>query len=122
MEAGRVINCVPLNEKNYPTWKVQVKMHLIKEDLLGIVEGTEAVSGDAVAVRKFNQRRDRALATIVLAIDPKLLYLVGDPTDPVEVWKKLQDTFQKMTWANKLRLKRKLYNMKMSPVESLQSH
>ena len=26
--------------------------------------------------------RDRALAIVVLAIDPALLYLIGEPTDP----------------------------------------
>ena len=41
METGKISNLVPLNEKNYPTWKVQVKMHLMKDELLGIVEGTE---------------------------------------------------------------------------------
>ena len=38
------------------------------------------------------------------------------------MWQKLQDTFQKKTWANKLRLKRKLYNMKLKAGDSLQLH
>lgn len=125
METGKISNLVPLNEKNYPTWKVQVKMHLMKDELLGIVEGTEtspSADDSAERLRKFNTRRDKALATIVLAIEPKLLYLIGDPSDPKEVWKKLQNTFQKKTWANKLRLKRKLYNMKLKPGDSLQVH
>ena len=46
-------------------------------------------------------RRDRALAMMVLSVDPTLLYLLGDPEDPVTVWKKLSDQFQKKTWANK---------------------
>ena len=32
---------------------------------------------------------DRALVMITLAIDTSLLYFVGDPVDPVAVWKKL---------------------------------
>ena len=32
---------------------------------------------------KFIARRDQALATVVLLIDPSLLYLLGDPQDPV---------------------------------------
>ena len=35
---------------------------------------------------KFVFRRDKALATIVLSVDPMLLYLIGDPEDPVVVW------------------------------------
>lgn len=123
MENSKVVAITPLGGKNYSTWKVQVKMHLMKDGLLSIVDGSEVVpsSGDD-AIRKFNARRDKALATIVLAIQPSLLYLVGDPKDPVVVWKKLQDTYQKKSWTNVLDLKRKLYNMKMQRNDNLQSH
>jgi hypothetical protein len=53
-------------------------------------------------------RKYRALATIVLSLDPSLLYLIGDPDDWVIVWNKLSDQFQKKSWANKLALCRKL--------------
>ena len=88
---------VPLTEKNYATWKVQMKMYLLRENLFSIVNGTEVAprSEQSKAAQAFSQRSDRALASIVLAIDPKLLYIVGDPTDPAEVWQKLQDTFQR---------------------------
>ena len=123
MEPGKIV-LVPLNEKNYATWKVQVKMYLIKDDLFGIVDGTEVApsSTDTAAARKFELRKDKALATIVLAVEPKLLYLIGDPKDPKEVWQKLQDTFQKKSWVNKFRLKRKLYSLKLKPGDDLQVH
>ncbi len=34
-------------------------------------------------------KRDKALAVIVLSVNPPLLYLIGDPTDPCVVRKKL---------------------------------
>lgn len=49
---------------------------------------------------KFMTRRDRALALVVLSVDTTLLYLLGDPEDPVVIWKKLSDHFQKKTWVN----------------------
>ena len=66
---------VPLNRKNYLTWKVQCQMALMKDSLWGIVSGTEEAPGEdnADAQRKFMARRDRILATIVLAVDPSLL-------------------------------------------------
>ena len=67
---------------------------------------------DADKYAKFMSRRDKALATIVLAVDPSLLYLLGDPEDPAAVWKKLSGQFQKKTWANKLSLRKKLFTMK----------
>ena len=68
-------------------------------------------------------RRDRALAMIVLSVDPTLLYLLGpDPKNPAVVWKKLADQFQKKTWANKLALQRKLYNLKLKYGQSMQKY
>ena len=103
MAESRTVAIVPLKGSNYPTWKVQCRMALVKDGLWSIVNGTEAIpdEGDADARAKFVARRDRALALIVLSVEPSLLYLLGDPEDPVVVWKKLSDQFQKKTWANK---------------------
>ncbi|KAF2345039.1 Zinc finger CCHC-type [Trinorchestia longiramus] len=114
----------PLNERNYPTWKIHMRMCLVKDKLWDIVQGTETISSteDEAARRKFESRRDLALATIVLGVDQSQLCLLGDPTDPVEVWRKLQNTFQKKSWANKFRLKKKLFNMKLENGQNLQDH
>lgn len=121
------VTIVPLTSDNYPTWKVQVRMALIKDGLWGIVNGTEVSPSNtdtsaATAVAKFNARKDKALAIIVLSIDPSLLYLLGEPTDPVIVWNKLSDQFLKKSWANKLKLRRKLYSLKLSDGGSMQNH
>ena len=126
----RSSNISPLNENNYPTWKIQVRMLLMKENLLDIVEGRELAptgnGGESApnrdALNKFNIRKNRALAIVVLHVDPKLLYLIGEPQDPVQVWSKLQETFQRKSWANKLRLRKKLYGMKLEPGDDLQQH
>ena len=90
-------------------------MALVKDSLWAIVSGTETApsASNADARKKFIARRDRALAIIVLAVDPSLLYLLGDPEDPKQVWTKLEEQFQRKTWANKLQLRRKLYAMKL---------
>ena len=116
---------VPLNEKNYPTWKLQMRMMLLRDNLLSLVDGTEPpLAQDASAADRSNfvKRQNKALANLVLSIEPQLLYIVGDPTDPAEVWTKLQNTFQKKSWSNRLRLKKKLYTMKLKAGDSLQSH
>ena len=119
---------VPLTGTNYPTWRVQCKMALMKDNLWGIVSGSETEprrpdqGGDVATHGKFVVRRDKALAIIVLAVDPSLLYLIGDPEDPKDVWKKLQDQFQRKTWANKLALKRRLYALRLEDGEPVQDH
>ena len=120
----KIVSIAPLKGTNYPTWKVQCRMGLVRDGLWGIVSGTETVPDEESERRvKFLAKKDRALAIIVLAIDPELLYLVGsDPDDPVVVWKKLQDQFQRKTWANKLALRRKLHSLHFREGESVQEH
>ena len=115
---------IPLDGKNYPTWKIQCRMALMKDSLWGIVSGTETSPSEeqADARRKFVSRSDRALAIIVLAVDPSLLYLLGDPKDPRAVWQKLEEQFQRKTWSNKLQLRRKLYALKLKEGESINEH
>ncbi len=108
----KTTSIIPLNGKNFPTWKVQCRMALMRDGVLGIVAKTEVSPSPDKAddLAKFVARRDRALATIVLSVDPSLLYLLGDPQ------------FQKKTWANKLALRRKLYSLRLKDGESIQKH
>ena len=102
---------VPLTGSDYPTWKIQCKMSVMKDGLWGIVNGSEAAPEEGTdRYSKFVTRRDCALAAIVLSIDPSLLYLVVDPKDPIAVWELFAGQFQKATWANKLALRRRLHS------------
>ena len=97
----------------------------MKYGLWGNVNGTETrppASESEKKYIKFNTRWDRALAIIVLSVDSSLLYLVGEPTDPIVVWKMLAAQFRKKTWANKLHLRRKLYSLKLKEGGSVQEH
>ena len=71
---------------------------------------------------KFVSRRDNALATISLSVNPSLLYLIGDPEDSVVVWKKLSYQFQKKIWANKLVLRQQLHLLRLKEGDSVQEH
>ena len=108
MAESKTVVVVPLSSTNCSTWKIQCKMALIKEGLWGIVNETETapIPRERRHRRNYAARHDKALVTIVLVIEPSLLYLTGsDPTDLVVVWKTLADQFQHKTWANKLELK-----------------
>ena len=90
-----------------------MKMVLMKDGVWKIVEGTEVAprGNNVAALNKFNDRKDKALSSIVLGVETNLLYLIPDPKDPVVVWKKLCDQFQRKSWANRLNLRRKLYGL-----------
>ena len=121
---SKTVTVIPPNGSNYPTWKVQCRMALMKDGLWSIVSGSErrpdVAEPDKYA--KFVARRDRALAVIVLSVEPSLLDLIGDPEDPIIVWQKLADQFQKKTWANKLELRFKLYALRLRDGDSVQEH
>ena len=121
---SKTVAVIPLNGSNFPTWKVQCRMALMKDGLWSIVSGSERSPDASHADRyaKFAARRDRALAIIVLSVTPSLLYLIGDPQDPIIVWQKLADQFQKKTWANKLELRRKLYSLRLKGGDCVQDH
>lgn len=118
------VTVVPLDGSNYGTWKIQCRMALMKENVWSIVSGAEVAPDGAEAdkLAKFVVRRNKALAIIVLSVNTSLLYLLGDPEDPVVVWKKLSEQFQKKTWANKLCLRRKLNNLQLREGDSVKSH
>ena len=99
-------------------------MALIKDSLWGIVSGADEAPAEeqADARKKFMARKDRALAIIVLAVDPSLLYLLGEPEDPQAVWRRLEEQFQRKTWSNKLQLRRKLYGLKLKEGGSVNEH
>ena len=87
MAESKTVAIVPLGDSNYPTWKVQCQMALKRDGLWNIVSGSETAPDTSEAERysKFVARRDRALAVIVLSVEPSLLYLIGDPEDPMTV-------------------------------------
>ena len=121
---SKAVSVIPLNGANYPTWKLPCQMAPMKDGLWSIVNGSETPPSQSEHERyaKFASRRDRALAIIVLSVEPSLLYLIGDPEDPVVVWKKLRDQFQKKNWANKLQLWRRLHSCSLKDGDSVQEY
>ena len=90
---------------NYVVWKTQIKMYLIHQGLF------ECVTGEC----EDDNKKQKALAILVLALDPSLLYIIGpDPDSAAEVWKLLERQFQKDSWINKLTIKKKLYNLRLT--------
>ena len=96
----------------------------MRDGLWGIVDGTTGSPSRSKPedFEKYVSRKDRALSTIVLSIEPSLLYMIGDPTDPSAVWQKLVDQFQARTWTNRLALWRKLNALHLNDGECVQNH
>ena len=105
---------VPLDGSNYSTWKLQIRMFLLSQNVWTIVDGSEAVPEATAALALYTARQGKALSILVLSLSPSLLYLVGsNPSDPAVVWTTLENHFQKSSWANQFALRKKLYSLRM---------
>ena len=119
----KAVSIVPLNGANDPTWKILCRMALMRDGVWGIVDGSEVAPPTTDdRYQKFMSRSNKVLVTIVLSLDPSLLYLIGDLQDPKTVWTKLSDQFQKKTWENKLVLRRCLHALQLKEGDSVQEH
>ena len=72
------VTVVPLNGKNYATWKIQCRMALMKDGIWSMVIESESQPVTAGAEQtKFLKKKDKALAIIVLSVDhPYSIYWV----------------------------------------------
>ena len=75
---AKVSTVVPLKGTNYSTWKVQCRMALMKEGLWNILTKKEVAPRDETSQEytTFMNRYNLVLATIILTVDPTLLYLL----------------------------------------------
>jgi len=113
-----------LNDSNYSTWKLHVKMILMEKNLWGIVDGSEVPPSlsDVKEYKNYCLRKEKALANIVLAVDPKIYYILGDPKDPQEAWMKIQNQYEGNTFQNRFKLRNQLYHMRLNENEDMNNH
>ena len=122
-EASKIDRLV--GARNYPTWKLQVKCTLKFKKVWKIITEEETlVAGATEAQREaFEAWKNKAFYTIVLNINPSLLWVVPpDEEDPVVIWNKLKNMFQKDTFANKRELRKKLCTARLAEEGSATDH
>ena len=85
-------------------------------------ETLEAVATEAKR-EAFETRKNKAFYTIVLNMHPSLLWVVPpDEENPVTIWNRLKEMFQKDTFANKRELRKKLCTARLAEGGSANDH
>jgi len=89
-------NVPKLTEENYAVWKQIIRRVLIAKNAYDILTGVELLAvGNGVALRpvheSWDDRANKALAQIHRGCCDKLLPLIDDTDDPVEMWEALRD-------------------------------
>eukprot|EP00794_Sanderia_malayensis_P003880 gene3880-4423_t len=113
-----------LNGGNWITWKFQMSHVLKAKQLWKIVSGEEIPdpAWNQRALLNFQERKQKAFTTIVMAVEPALLYLVTTTEGPKAAWDALATQFERNTLSNRIFLKKKYFRMEMQEGESLQIH
>ena len=112
-----------LDGTNWTTWKFQMQHLLMAKEVWEQVTGTVPDPGeDAAARTRYDKAKQKAMATLVVGIHAKLIYLVTSCVTPKEVWDTLKGQFERNTFANKMFLKRQYFTTKMSEGQLVQDH
>ncbi|KAA0045163.1 UBN2_3 domain-containing protein [Cucumis melo var. makuwa] len=85
-----------LNTQNYKTWSTCMKLYLQGQDLWDVVGGTEVnPSEDAAALKKWNNKADKAMFTIKTTIDKEMLEHISIMETPKKAWDTFASLFSK---------------------------
>ena len=102
-----------LNNINYRTWSVRMKMLLIKENLWKYIDSESANDPE---------KSLKALSHIVLMVDNDQLVLLASANSGKEAWKILADHHLNKSTGYKARLIKKLFKMELQKGETMQKH
>ena len=86
----------PLTSESYYVLVWKMKLIPKGKGLWQIVTGLEREPKASSEKRKFLQRKDVALTTILLAISESCCDPIGNNEDPKDAWEKMQKTYESM--------------------------
>jgi len=99
-------------KSNFLLWKMRVTSLLVKEGtpkaLFGIMKKLTKMEDD-----EWNDIDFRAKATIILCLSDEVLYNVINEETTAGLWCRLESLYMTKSLANKLFMKKQLYNLRM---------
>ena len=103
-----LVSIEKLTGSNYHTWKFDMKMMLMREELWAITNGKETLPKDGTSkddvLQEWAKKDEKALATICLAIAKSEQSHVHNCTTAAQAWKRLSDIYETRATARKLYL------------------
>lgn len=130
---GSVFSFPKLNGENWRQWRYNMEMLLCHEGLYGFIDGTEVspikvtktdgTPGDESASSKdivnFNRRKQKAVSTIAMSIEPEQQNLIMGIHDPKEMWDMLKAAFEPASRARIAHLRAEFMKIKFEDSESM---
>lgn len=106
---------------NFSIWKVQMKAVLVQSGLKKALDG-KAKKPESMTDEQWEELDEKALSTNQLCLTKEVLREVIHEETTAELWSKLESLYMTKSLANKLRLKERLYTIRMAEGTSIQTH
>lgn len=109
----------PLNGSNYHNWKFRMLMLLAENDVAGCVNHEYVQDVEDTKCELDRKKENRAKNLIVQCVDDSQIENLRDKVSAYQMWKCLENLYEKKGLPGQLFLKRKLQSMKLSEGESV---
>ena len=106
---------------NFSIWKVQMRAVLTQNGLKKALDG-KSKKPPTMTDESWEDLDEKALTAIQLCLSDDVLREVIQETSTAALWNKLEALYMTKNLANKLRLKEKLYTLRMTEGSSLRAH
>jgi len=103
-----------LGSNNYATWKTKMEMLLIREGLWSIVCKRRERPAAAAARVQWDDDAERATATIFLYLEERAERHVQNVRNPIELWGKLANIYERKGFSARFYLWQKLFTLKLA--------
>ncbi|UYV66146.1 hypothetical protein LAZ67_4000486 [Cordylochernes scorpioides] len=112
-----------LNKQNFETWRLQMQMILVHSDLwIYVNEANIKPEPGNQEFTNWQNKDQKALATIVLSLNPSELVHVKNCKTAEEAWKKIEEVYRPKGPATRVSLTKRLIQMKMRPNDDLKDY
>ena len=110
-----------LDGSNYNSWKFNMKLMLINQDLYGFIEDSE-VPTDEKEVKLYKSRSQKAYSLIALSLSKSLQVHVRNTTNPKTAWDAIKSQFEFVSVQHCVRVNRQFYAATMKEETDLLEH
>jgi len=106
---------------DFSLWKVKMKAVLVHQGCAAALDGEDRLPETLTEDEK-KEMLEKAHSIILLSLTDEVLREVVDEETAADIWKKLEERFQKKSLTNRLYQKQRLYTLQMSENMSVRDH
>lgn len=135
MAEGLKVSLPRLNGENYFTWKYKMELYLRKEKVWSAVAGTRPEVPEVAAnvtpamvataqarLDAYLENDEMARALIGLCVEDNQLAIIRNDPTARDTWNTLRDYYQRNTFANKVMIMRRIWDLKLPENGDMDKH